>query len=102
MPRFPYIETLTPASIEDFYRDRLRQVARETVRKDRAVLLRFVKWASMRGRDYMQPVEVPPLAKKAKGVQAVQGRDVTRVDRSEVLSISRAEANASTSQCGRL
>ena len=87
LPRFPYIETLTPASIEDFYRDRLREVARETVRKDRAVLLRFVKWASMRGRDYMQPVEVPPLAKKAKGVQAVQGRDVTRVDRSEVLAI---------------
>lgn len=66
LPRFRYIETLTPASIEDFYRDRLREVARETVRKDRAVVLRFVKWASMRGRDYMQPVEVPPLAKKVK------------------------------------
>ena len=45
-PRFPYIETLTPASIEDFYRARLREVVRETVRKDRAVLLRFTRWAS--------------------------------------------------------
>ena len=87
LPRFPYIETLTPASIEDFYRARLREVARETVRKDRAVLLRFVKWASMRGRDYMHPIEIPPLAKKAKGVPAVQGRDVTPIDRGEVLAI---------------
>jgi integrase len=87
LPRFPYIETLTPASIEDFYRTRLREVARETVRKDRAVLLRFVKWASMRGRDYLHPIEIPQLSKKAKGVPAIQGRGVTKVDRAEVLAI---------------
>lgn len=87
LPRFPHIETLTPASIEDFYRTRLREVARETVRKDRAVLLRFVKWASMRGRDYLHPIEIPQLSKKAKGVPAIQGRAVTKVDRAEVLAI---------------
>ena len=87
LPRFPYIETLTPASIEDFYRARLREVVRETVRKDRAVLLRFTKWASMPGRDYLPPIEVPPLARKAKGVPAIQGRNVTKIDRVEVLSI---------------
>jgi len=43
LPRFPYIETLTSASIKDFYRVRLREVARETVRKDRAVLLQKLR-----------------------------------------------------------
>jgi len=89
LPRFPNIENLTPASIGDFYQARLREVKRETVRKDRAVLVRFVKWASMQGRNYIDRVDVPPLAKKVRGVQAVPGREVTEIDRAEVLAILR-------------
>ena len=51
------------------------------------MLLRFVKWASMRGRDHLDPIEIPQLSRKAKGVPAIRGRTVTKVDRAEVLAI---------------
>jgi hypothetical protein len=53
----------------------------------RSAVLRFVKWASMRGRDHLDPIEIPQLSRQAKGVPAIQGRAVTKVDRAEVLAI---------------
>jgi integrase len=87
LPNFPRIELLTEAACEDFYRARLREVARETVRKDRGVLTRFVKWASAKGRDLIPPMDVPPLSKKARGTPQLNGRDYTEVSRSETLAI---------------
>ena len=58
LPRFSRIELLTEASCEDYYRARLRKVSRATVKKERATLVRFVRWASMRGRDYLAPMDV--------------------------------------------
>ncbi len=55
LPRFSRIELLTEASCEDYYRARLRKVSRATVKKERATLVRFVRWASIRGRDYLAP-----------------------------------------------
>jgi integrase len=84
---FPRIEHLTPASCEDLYRARLRAVARETVRKERGVLSRFVKWATTPGRNYIPPMEVPPLSKKARGAPKLKGRSYTEVSRAETLAI---------------
>ena len=53
LPHFPRIELLTEASCEDYYRARLRKVSGATVKKERATLVRFVRWASMRGRGYL-------------------------------------------------
>ena len=89
LPRFPNIQNLTPASMDEFYKARPREVKRETVRKDKAILVRFVKWASMQGRNYIDRVDVPPLPKKVRGVKAVPGREVTEIDRAEVLAILR-------------
>ena len=41
----------------------------------------------MRGRDHLDPIEIPQLSRQAKGVPAIQGRAVTKVDRAEVLAI---------------
>ena len=87
LPRFPRIELLTEASCEDYYRARLRKVSRATVKKERGTLVRFVRWASMRGRGYLAPMNVPALPKKAKGTKALDGRDKTHVTRAEVLAI---------------
>ena len=87
LPRFSRIELLTEASCEDYYRVRLRKVSRATVKKERATLVRFVRWASIRGRDYFAPMDVPSLPKKAKGTKALDGRDKTHVTRTEVLAI---------------
>jgi len=87
LPRFPRIELLTEASCEDYYRGRLRKVSRATVKKERGTLVRFVRWASIRGRDYLAPMGVPSLPKKAKGTKALDGRDKTHVTRAEVLAI---------------
>lgn len=87
LPRFPRIELLTEASCEDYYRARLRKVSRATVRKERATLVRFVRWASMRGRGYLAAMNVPALPRKAKGTKALDGRDKTHITRAEVLAI---------------
>jgi hypothetical protein len=57
--------------------------------QDRAVFVRFLMWASMQGRNYIDRVDVPPLTKKVHGVQAVPGREVTEIDQAEVLAILR-------------
>ena len=62
-------------------------MSRATVKKERATLVRFVRWASTRGRDYLAPMDVPSLPKKAKGKKALHGRDKTHVTRAEVLAI---------------
>ena len=62
-------------------------MSRATVKKERATLVRFVRWASVRGRDYLAPMDVPSLPKKAKGTKALRGRDKTHVTRAEVLAI---------------
>ena len=87
LPHFPRIELLTEASCEDYYRARLRKVSRATVKKERATLVRFVRWASMRGRGYLAPMNVPALPKKAKGTKGLDGRDKTHITRDEVLAI---------------
>ena len=70
---FSRIEHLTPASCEDLYRARIRELARETVRKERGVLSRFVKWASTPGRDLGPAMDVPRVSKKAQGSPMAQG-----------------------------
>ena len=87
LPYFPRIELLTEAACEDFYRARLREVARETVRKERGVLSRFVKWASTPGRDLIPAFTLPPLSKKARGTPQLKGRDYTEISRAETLAI---------------
>ena len=87
LPRFSRIELLTEASCEDYDRARLRKVSRATVKKERATLVQFVRWASIRGRDYLAPMDVPSLPKKAKGTKALDGRDKTHITRAEVLAI---------------
>jgi integrase len=87
LPYFPRLEDLTPARVEDYYKSRLRKVTRETVRKERGVLVRFVKWASTSGRDLIEPFDVPQLPAKAKGTPKLRGRNVTPLTRAEMLAI---------------
>jgi integrase len=87
LPYFSRIEQLTPASLEDYYRARLRQVTASTVKKERGALVRFVKWATMDGRNLIAPIDVATLPKKAKGTKKLDGRDKTPISRTEVLAI---------------
>ena len=95
LPRIARIEQLTPASCEDFYRARLRHVARSTVKRERGVLVRFVKWASRSGRNLVPAFEVPTMPKKAKGTKKLEGRDETEITRDEMLAICDALPNRS-------
>ena len=49
--------------------------------------MRFVKWATMDGRNLIAPLDVPTLPKKAKGTKKLDGRDKTPISRVEVLAI---------------
>ena len=51
------------------------------------MLVRFVKWATMDGRNLVAPIDVPTLPKKAKGTKKLDGRDKTPISRSEVWAI---------------
>ena len=95
LPRIARIEQLTPASLEDFYRVRLRQVARSTVKRERGVLVRFMRWASRSGRNLVPAFEIPVMPKKAKGTKRLQGRDETEITRDEMLAICDALPNRS-------
>jgi len=79
------IENITAARIEDFETARLRVVSPATVKKEKGVLRRFVKWASSPSRRYLDPVEVPNPPKGARGVRAIHRE---RVD----LTPAQAEA----------
>jgi hypothetical protein len=46
-----------------------------------------VAFTCCRGRDYLAPMDVPSLPKKARGTKALDGRDKTHVTRAEVLAI---------------
>jgi hypothetical protein len=87
LPFFRCYERITEASVEDYTTARLKKVIRETVKKELSVLRRFVKWASKKGRDYMEPVAIPEPPADSKGTPKLKGRDWTKLERHETLAL---------------
>ena len=66
--RWPTLGEMTPASIADYARERLREVSRETVRKHLVMIRSFFAWAKERGLLDAVP-EVPRLPARSAGTR---------------------------------
>lgn len=66
--RWPTLGDVTTAAIADYQRDRLREVVRGTVKKNRSYLRVFLDWCAEKGHVERVP-EFPALPKRATGTR---------------------------------
>lgn len=92
IPFFGDLGHVTPASVGDYVRERMRNVSRSTVRKELSALRQFVAWCTERGV-LREAVEIPSIPKNGHpGARArnARKREATILSAAEVERILRA------------
>lgn len=73
IPFFGDLAHVTPASVGDYVRERMRNVSRSTVRKELSALRQFVAWCVERGV-LREPIEIPSIPKNGHpGARGTKG-----------------------------